>query len=369
MTANLYLAFGDDYLSLAKAKSLLAANVPDAQDPLSSETIDGQVDTVDEAIQAVARVREALSTLGFFGGRKVVWFKSVNFLTDTVVGRSEKVKTALGRLVELLKAGLPDGVILILSAPRIDKRFALYKTLHERAEIHEFTVPDKPGPIRQHAAAVLDEGLSQTGLAMRGEIRQIFLDRVGADTRTVLNEIGKLSTYVGKRKQATLEDLEAITSTARDAAAWDIQDALGRRELGRSLSVLRRLLFQRESPMALIALIESRIRDLIVYREALDQGWLKASGRGNPAWMRLPPGADTLLSSGLGKDFRAMHPFRLGLLVEQAQNFTPRELQRALTLAMAAHRQLVSTSLPGAMVLELFLIQVLAARRGAPVRA
>ncbi|MCE9613157.1 MAG: DNA polymerase III subunit delta [Lentisphaerae bacterium] len=370
MAAAIHLVFGDDYLTAAKAKALVASSLGEVQDPLSSEVIDGQVDTTEEAILSLARVREAVGTLGFFGGRKVVWFKGVNFLTDTQVGRTEKVKSAVGRLAEMLKTGLPPAVVLIISAPRIDKRFALYKVLQGIAELHEFAVPDKPGHVRQYAEAVLEGGLKQAGITMRGEVRQVFLDRVGADTRTVLNELNKLATYLGSRKSATLDDIEAVTSASRDAVAWDIQDALGLRDLGRSISLLRRLLFQRESTMGMISLIENRLRDLIVYREAMDQGWLQVPrGGGNASWGRLPAGADSLLSEGLGRDFRSMHPFRLGILAKQAQNYTARELQRALALAMAAHRQLVTSSLPGPLVLEMLLIQILATRRNAPVRA
>lgn len=357
MAKRIHLVFGDEYLATAKAKSIVAISVPDALDPLAVETVDGQRDTVAEAVEALGRCREALGTLGFFGGgKKVVWFRGVSFLTDTPAGRSEHVKTALGRLTEMLKRGLSDGVVLVLSAPRVDKRTAFYKAMQELGEVHEFAVPDKPGPAnRQRAGEVVDGALEQAGVAMSGEVREAFLEKVGNDTRTILNEVGKLATYLGKRRAATMEDMEAITSTSRDAAAWDIQDAVGERSLGKALAVARRLIFQRESPMALIALIENRLRDLIVYREALDRGWLR-DGR----WARLPEGAEVLLADGLGKDYHGMHPFRLGILARQAQKFSGRELARALQQAMVAHRQLVTSSVPAPMVLELLMLRILA---------
>ena len=35
----------------------------------------------------VNRFRESVQTVSMFGGKRVVWFKDVNFLADTVTGR------------------------------------------------------------------------------------------------------------------------------------------------------------------------------------------------------------------------------------------------------------------------------------------
>ena len=67
----------------------------------------------DNAEQAVLRIRqakEAIQTLPFFGGEKLVWLKNVNFLADTVTGRSAAVQEALEDLKEVLERGLPSGV-------------------------------------------------------------------------------------------------------------------------------------------------------------------------------------------------------------------------------------------------------------------
>ncbi|MDA0576800.1 MAG: DNA polymerase III subunit delta [Verrucomicrobia bacterium] len=358
MGSSIHLIFGDEYLAVAKAKQLVAAAVPDPNDSVSVEVIDGQCDTVDSCVTAIGRCREGLSSLGLFGGARAVWLRGVSFLIDTPAGRSERVKAALARLADMLKQGLPDGVALVISAARVDKRTAFYKQIKELGVIHEFAVSEKSGQLGAHAEAVIAGALEQCGITMAGDVRQAFQEKVGSDTRTILGELQKLATYVGARKAATVADIEAITSPARDAAAWDIQDAVGRRELARALSITRRLLFQRESPMALIALIENRLRDLIVLREAMDRGWLQVSGR-NARWGQLSAGAAAALTDGLGKDYQGTHPYRLWLLCEQAQCFSGAELARAMTRAMGAHRQLVSSSVPGPLVLELLLVRML----------
>lgn len=365
MAQSVYFIFGDEYLATAKAREIVAQLVPDPADPLALETIDAQAEGVDESMVAVGRCLEALGTVGFFGGRKVVWFRGVAFMGDSPAGRSERVKTALGRLGEVLKAGLPDGVVLVLSAMKVDKRLGFFKLLQGLSQVHEFSTPEKFGQARHHAAAVLETALDQAKIRMAGDAKEAFLDRVGADTRTILNETSKLATYLGASRTAVVADVEAVVSTSADAAAWDVQDAMGLRDVGRAVSTTRRLLFQRESPIALITLLQSRIRELLVYRESMDRGWLRGGGGRKPSWSVLAPEVDLLLGEGLGRDFRNMHPFRLQKLLEQAERYTVRELRRAQALAISAHRQLVTTGLPAQLVLETFLLQILPVpRRG-----
>ena len=49
---------------------------------MDHETIDAAVGNSGEALKALGKLREALQTLPFFGGGKVVWFKDCSFLGD-----------------------------------------------------------------------------------------------------------------------------------------------------------------------------------------------------------------------------------------------------------------------------------------------
>ena len=49
---------------------------------MDHEIIDAAVSNSGEALKALAKLREALQTLPFFGSGKVVWLKNCNFLGD-----------------------------------------------------------------------------------------------------------------------------------------------------------------------------------------------------------------------------------------------------------------------------------------------
>src|ERR1700689_457277 len=93
-TVPIHLLTGSDEDAVKKAAVELAAKLaPD--DAMNFETIDGRALTVDEAVSSIAKVREAILTLPFFGGGKLVWWKAVNFFDETGVGRHSAGRGAL----------------------------------------------------------------------------------------------------------------------------------------------------------------------------------------------------------------------------------------------------------------------------------
>jgi len=324
--------------------------------------IDGAAETADAACQAVSRCLEALLTVGFLGGTKAVWFRDVSFLADTVVGRSETVKAAVERLAALVENGLPPGTILVVSSPKADKRFVFYKVCKAKGQIHEFALAEKPWQVENQTRERVLELLGEAGLGMEEDALDAFLARVGTDGRQIASELEKLAVFSGPGKPITVRDVIEVTSSSKSALAWDLADAFGNKKLGSALEVVRRLMFQRESPIGLVILLHSRIRELMLYREALDRGWLRERNgyRGSTfEWADLPPEAEAKFAGELSKDPRSTHPFRVGLLAGQAKLFSPRELRMCQKAVVDAHRKLVSSRVPPSVVLELLLIRIL----------
>ena len=363
MAGKVYLIFGDDeYRVTTEAKKLTDSLVPPEDRSFGMEIIDGTVNLVDEAVAATENCISAMLTMGMFGNRKLVWFKNVNFLTDTKTGKSDAVKNTVGRLAEIIKQGIPDDVTLIVSADKVNKRYAFYKACKSVAEIQEFTVPVKQKNADLNAASAIKEFAQKYELIITGGTKEAFLQKVGTNTRQIACEIEKLSSYVGDRKKVTTEDIQAIVSASRQTLAWDIADAVGKRNLPGALAILRQLLFQKESPIALIMAIEGRIRDLMVFREGLGRGWIKLSVNNNFAnvtWTAIPDAVETMFAEEFSKDPRTIHPYVQGKLAQQAKNFSRAELAECNNIVIKAYEDLVSSSLGQSMIMEIMLINML----------
>src|SRR5258708_22729600 len=117
---------GSDEDAVKKAAAALAQQLAPA-DAMNLETIDGRTSTVDEAVQSIEKVREAILTLPFFGGGKLVWWKAVNFFDETGVGRHASVKEALESLLPDLQKVDGTSVTLMISALGIHRGRAFAK--------------------------------------------------------------------------------------------------------------------------------------------------------------------------------------------------------------------------------------------------
>ena len=105
---------------------------------MDHETIDAASGNADEALRALAKLREALQTLPFFGGAKAIWFRDCNFMGDERTASSSAVTESLGSLAAELKEFNWQGVRLLISSGKVDKRRSFYKMLEKTGAIETF---------------------------------------------------------------------------------------------------------------------------------------------------------------------------------------------------------------------------------------
>jgi DNA polymerase-3 subunit delta len=362
MAEKLYLVFGEDEYQVTAKTAGIMDDLSPADDVMAREVIDGGAANGDDVIAAVGKCLEALQTSGLFCAEKTVWLRGATFLGTDQVAKSEASKEAVGRLTDLIKAGLPPGQSLVISATGVDKRSAFFKACKASGELHEFARAAKARMAEGDAERFAGDQFKAAGLKASRDVVRTFLDRVGLDSRQIVSEIEKLAAYVGDRDTVTKADIAAITSSSREAVGWDLADAVGARDLPRALSVLKQLLFERRPAFMLIRGLENRIAQLQLLREAINKRWLRSQsgGRGKQAvWADLPPEVDAILSEDLARDPRKEHPYRLLLLAEQASKFKIRELEDCRRALMQAHAELVSSRTPDDVVMELLLVRML----------
>ncbi len=375
--ASVFLIWGaDEYEATRKTHELVESLCPPAEQAFGLETIDGRVDTIEFVIAAINKCLSAVRTVGFFGAGKTIWLRDVRFFvpknpasgesedgsgdSEGGGGLPEAIKERLAALAEEIKKGMPEGQKLVISADKINRGSALYKAIQAAGQIIEFNPPEKPKEAERATAEYVRGAFQEAGLKISSELIPVFLDRTGGDTRQIRNEVEKLFLFLAGRTDVRGEDIAAIVSPSREAVAWDLTDAFGKRNIPRAMSVLRHLFSQKESPQMIVGMLESRLRDLIVLRQCLDKRWIRFYRKGewvNADWSAGPEADDWL--KGLPKDPRAMNKFRVGFMVEDASRFTLDELLRAHRLITEAHERMVSAPVPADILLEHLLISVM----------
>src|SRR5437588_6281756 len=115
--AKVYAVVGSDDVEVKHTAAELAEKLKPAEaGEFGLEIIDGAADNADQAAGRIRSTIEALRTLPFFGGEKVVWLKNANFLGDDQKARSASVQTALEELTITINEDLGSEITFLLSA-------------------------------------------------------------------------------------------------------------------------------------------------------------------------------------------------------------------------------------------------------------
>jgi DNA polymerase-3 subunit delta len=358
-TKSTYLIGGADEFSIKETAAKLAEKLtPKKAGEFGLEIIEGSFSNQDEALKILSRVREALNTVGLFGGGdKLVWLKSTELLADNPTTRTETVKDALAELGDLLKGGLGEGVVLLISAIGCDRRKSLYKTLEKIGEVQFFeALEEGKGDADEDIEAFIRSKLRADSKTMNVEAVQAFRDLVAPNLREIANELEKLITYVGKRNEISQEDVRAICSASRQAVIWELTDALGARRTAHAIAALENLLDSGDQPIGILMMLVAQFRLMLLARDLMQRKLITArDGQGGnfefvKAFERLPEQATAHFPRT--KEGALPNAWRLYRCALAAKNFSTTELIRAMDLLLEANRQLVTTQLDDRLVLE-----------------
>src|SRR5450432_3834146 len=136
--SSLALICGDDEFAVKQRAKHLYQQWSDELGGMDHEIIEAAVSHSGDALKAIARLREALQTLPFFGSGKVVWLRDCNFLGDERAASTQAVTETLAELADELKQFAWQNVRLLISAGKVDKRKTFFKTLDKIGTVESF---------------------------------------------------------------------------------------------------------------------------------------------------------------------------------------------------------------------------------------
>ncbi|MEI7730702.1 MAG: DNA polymerase III subunit delta [Verrucomicrobiota bacterium] len=358
-TSNpLALIHGDDDYNVRQRARALFDQWCQELGGMDHEIVEAGANTVDEAVRCLRRLREALNTLPFFGGGKVVWFKDCTFLGDDRTAGSATITENLSALGEDLKVFKWDNVRLLISAAKVDKRKSFYKTIEKNGTVEVFAglsleTKDWADQAERHVFKEIQTRNKEIAEEALAEL----VTRVGPNLRQLTSEAEKLSLYVGDRKQIGLRDVLAVVSQNKQARAFALGDALGDRNLPKLLRTLDEELWamqfdKKKSEVGMLYGLISKVRAMLFMKEAMREKLLSPTSSYGPfkaQLERLP--AEKFAAQ---KEFSplATNPYVLFRAAQQSQNYTSDELVRAMNLLLQCNIKLVTSGADEAIVLQ-----------------
>ncbi len=363
-STSLAMVCGDDDFAVKQRARQIFQEWSTELGGIDHETVEATVSNGGEALNVIGKLREALQTLPFFGGGKVVWLRDCNFLGEDRTASSAAVTETLAELAEELKNFSWQNVRLLISAGKVDKRKVFYKTLDKLGTTEVFSAwspEDKDWADRAESAArdalnKRQKNISEPALAE-------LIGRAGANARHLENEIEKLCVFIGERNKIELADITAICSHNKTAKAFALGDALGDRDLLRLLKRLDEELWETKfdkdkSEIGLLYGLIGKVRAMLLLKEMLREGWLKETRDYNAFKNQLERVPTDKLPADRKFNPLAINPYVLYKALPQVKKYTSPELVQAMDILLRCNQRLVSSGLDETLVLQQALVQI-----------
>jgi DNA polymerase-3 subunit delta len=364
---QIFAIVGSDESEVKRSAAALAEQLaPAGLGAFGLEVIDGCADNAEQAVSRIRSTMEALQTLPFMGGSKVVWLKNVNCLGDSQIGRSSSVQSALEELCILITAGLADGITFLISATEVDKRRSFYKTLGKCSELQLFDRLDSSrSGWEEEATEMVRQRTAKNRLQFDDEALELFVLLTGGDTRQIENELEKLDLFLGADRQVRAEAVRELVPLSRAGVIFDLGNALAQQDLDRALVLIRRLLDQGETAIGiLLVAILPTVRNLLLAKDLMERHRLSrphAPFTFISALNRLPQSATQHLPR---KKDGAISGYALGIAAQNAHRFDTPRLVTAMEACLQANLRLVTTQLDHELILTEIVVKLLGGENG-----
>ncbi|GAB4112345.1 MAG: DNA polymerase III subunit delta [Roseiflexaceae bacterium] len=162
---------------------------------------------------------------------------------------------------------LPDTCDLILVENEdFDKRSSVFTYLKKSATVREFGLLE-PSELTRW----LTSHAQKQGCKLEPAAAQRLLAFVGSETRTLVNELEKLITYVGRSGRITVQVVDLLVQDAQEQNLFSFIDELSQRRRGAALASLRRLFDDGQAATYILFMIARQLRILIGVKELANQ--------------------------------------------------------------------------------------------------
>jgi DNA polymerase-3 subunit delta len=361
-TTNIYAVVGSDEAEIKRVAAELAQKLapPEAGD-FGLETIDGAADNAERAAAAIRSTIDALRTLPFFGGAKLVWLKNANFLGDDQKSRAASVQSALEELAEALQDDPADGITFLLSAVEVDKRRTFYKSLAKSAELQIFDRLDSNrSGWEEQAIEITTARAKKKKLQFEGDALDLFVLLTGGDVRQIDNELEKIDIFLGEDRRVTVDLVRELVPLSRTGVIFELGNALAERDLERALRLVRRLLDQGETAIGiLLAAVLPTVRNLLLARDLMARHRLSrphAPFQFISTLNRLPAAATEHLPR---KKDGSVNAYALGIAAQNAHRFEIEQLVAGMEACLQANLRLVTTQVDHELVLTEVVVKLI----------
>lgn len=278
MGACVFICGDDDYLVAQRGKEVFEAAAQTCEDEFSREVIDGGAQSADEVSTVISRTLQATQTLSLFGGKKAVWLRGLNVLSDSRTGRTEDTKTQLEALQNGITGLDPETVSLVITAYPVDRRRKEFKWFQKHADFTDIKID------AGNLTPLIERLCGELGVGIEPPAMQALVNQAGGNTRLIVEEVRKLATYLADESKPLITEAEVLRLVPAfgEGDFFEVTEAFFSLDLPWTLDALKRHFFIHDESRPLLASLQNRTRLLIQLRALMDAGAFNIGRSGIP---------------------------------------------------------------------------------------
>ncbi|MCX6120678.1 MAG: DNA polymerase III subunit delta [Ignavibacteriales bacterium] len=233
--APMYLFIGEeDFLSGECVDRVIS-------DLLTADTKAFNLDVAYGSKADASQVMAHASSFPMMSDRRVVVIKEFDKL---LIGDSVK------ELVSAYIARPLESTCLLLLAEKPDFRTKPFSDMKKKGAVFSFNpLYDNQVP------AWIAARCKSMGREIDIEACRLMQAYIGNSLRAIQNELDKLFTYLGERKRVTPEDVTDVVGVSRGFTVFDLQNAIGKKNMGEAMRIVKRMIETGEAPQLSIIML------------------------------------------------------------------------------------------------------------------
>ncbi len=237
----LYLLYGEEKYEIHRSIDTLKKKFGKLDKGVNFLTFDKN--NIDE-------LQEFLTTVSFFGGRKLAIVKDMNFKFDA----------------DTIIENVDENTIVCIVEDNIDKRLTAYKKISKVGCEINFEMM-KPEEVKEY----IMKTLGMYGIKVDSQTA-IYLETVCSnDKNTLINEFRKITSFLNQGDTLTTEVIDFICCKTLQGQVFDLIDTIVARKRKKSLEMLEEMILQNEAVQKISTLLYRQIKNIYLIKSILEQ--------------------------------------------------------------------------------------------------
>jgi DNA polymerase-3 subunit delta len=236
---------------------------------LAPEDRDNGLSRHDMETTTLAAILDDARSLSLFAPQRVIWVSGAEAALPRGRSASQEDNAASADLAEYVRNPTPGTILIFVSSrydfegeerAKMERVQKFFSCIPEVVEFRPYTVE----AARQLAQILASGAGLQLGLSELG----LLVDSLASDASRIVNEIEKLSLYVGANRKVTTDDILQLVPNAQATTIFALVAALGRGDRKKSLNHLDTLLREGEYLPLALTFLATQFRLAMVAHEA-----------------------------------------------------------------------------------------------------